>query len=189
MDGNISKALWLGVSILLFVAVVTIGITVFNGMKDVGDTANDRIGSITASLADEEFRAYDGKQVKGDDVLSAIGSYGGQSGNFIVLVRTLDAGAASNLDPATGSAPAISGFSQYVSSTTSTLSIKDKCFVLTAGSGDLLALQSRNLQDAARREAENSNLGGYINPSGRFMSHLVYDENQKIRGAIFAQVQ
>jgi hypothetical protein len=189
MDGNISKALWLGVSILLFVAVVAIGITVFNGMKGVGDTAGDRIGSIAASLADEEFRAYDGKQVKGDDVLSAIGSFSGQSGDFIVLVRTLGAGTAAALDPGAGSTPSLSGFDQYVSSTGGTISVKDKCYVLSAGSGDLLALLSKNLQDAARRDAENSNLSGYINPSGRFMSQLVYDSNQKIRGAIFAQVQ
>jgi len=188
MDGNISKALWLGVSILLFVAVVTIGITVFNGMKDVGDTANDRIGSISASLADDEYRVYDGKQVKGDDVLSAIGSFSGQSGDVIVLVRTLGMGVSINLDPSGGSAPAISGFEQYVSAAGGSLSVKDKCFVLGQGSGDLLTVQSKNLQDAARRDAENSNRAKYINPSGRFMSHLVYDSNQKIRGAIFAQM-
>ena len=189
MDGNITKALWLGVSILLFVAVVTIGITVFNGMKDVGDSANDRIGSIATSLKDEEFRAYDGKQVKGDDVLSAIGTFGGQSGEVIVLVRTLGAGTAVDLDPGSAAAPALTNFEQYVSHTAATLKVEDKCFMLSSGTGELLTAQSKTLQDAARREAENSNLGKYINPSGRFMAQLVYDSNQKIRGAIFAQVE
>ncbi len=188
MDGNITKALWLGVSILLFVAVVSIGITVFSGMKDIGDTANDRIGSIAASLADEEFRAYDGKQVKGDDVLSAIGSFGGQSGEVIVLVRTLGDGSALDLEPGT-TAPALSSFEQYVSRTGAALKVEDKCFMLTSGTGELLTVQSKTLQDAARRDAENSNLGKYINPSGRFMSQLIYDSNQKIRGAIFAQME
>ncbi len=188
MDGNISKALWLGVSILLFVAVVTIGITVFNGVKDVGSTANSRIGSISANLADDEFRVYNGKQVKGDDVMSAIGSFGGQSGDMIVLVRTLGMGTAVALDPSTGGAPTIGSFEQYVSNAGGSLSIKDKCYVLDTGSGDLLSIKSKNLQDAARRDAENSNRDKYINPSGRFMSHLVYDSNQKIRGIVFAQM-
>ncbi len=188
MEGNISKALWLGVSILMFVAVVTIGVTLFNNMKNVGDTADNRIGSIANSLANESFRAYDGKQVRGDDVLSAISTFGGESGDVILLVRTLGAGTAVALDPGTGSEPQVSGFTQYVSDTTGSIEVQDKCSVLSSGGSELLDRVSRNLQDAARRDAENSNLTKYINPSGRFMAHLLYDNNQKIRGAIFAQM-
>jgi hypothetical protein len=190
MDGNISKALWLGVSILLFVAVVTIGLTVFNNMKDGSEQASKKISSISDSLGEQEYRTYDGKEVKGDDVISAISMFGGRSGDVIVCVRTLGAGAQETLDPSSGSAPAIGGFDQYVSNTTAGISVKDKCFSLTAGSGDLLKTVSKNLQAASRRDAEDSNLTAkYVNPAGRFMSQLLYDSNQKIRGVIFAQIE
>lgn len=189
MDGNMTKALWLGVTILLFVAVVTIGITLFNGMKDIGDESGARIGSIASSLKDEIYRPFDGKQVKGDDVLTAISTFGGQSGEVIVLVDTLGDGSAVALNPE-GTAPSMGAFESYVSTTNRTLSVEDRCFVLSSGTGSLFASQSKKLQDAARRDAENSNLPGkYINPSGRFMAHLVYDANQKICGAMFAQVE
>ena len=55
MDGNISKALWLGVSILLFIAVVTIGLSVFGTMRDVSAAASGNINSIAQSLAEEDL--------------------------------------------------------------------------------------------------------------------------------------
>lgn len=192
MDGNISKALWLGVSILLFIAVVTIGLTVFGSMKEVSVAANDKIGSVSQSLSEEPFRKYDGKEVTGDQVLSSIGEFSGQSGEIIVLIATLGAngGSAVVLNPGGSTAPSLSSFTQYVSRTSGSLSVRDKCFVLSGGSGNLLESLSSNLQNADMRDAENANLTGrYINPAGKFMAHLIYDNNQKIRGIILAQVQ
>jgi hypothetical protein len=61
---------------------------------------------------------------------------------------------------------------------------------LSAGSGSLLTGHSKTVIDAARRDAENPNLTSkYINPSGKFISYLIYDENLKIRGVIFAQTE
>jgi len=49
---------------------------------------------------------------------------------------------------------------------------------------------SKTARDAARRDAENSNLPGkYINPAGKFRSYLIYDSNQVVRGIICAQVE
>ena len=49
---------------------------------------------------------------------------------------------------------------------------------------------SKTVRDAARRDAENTNLAGkYINPAGRFRSYLIYDTNHVIRGIICAQVE
>jgi hypothetical protein len=191
MDGNISKALWLGVSILLFIAVVTIGITVFSSMKDVSNAANEKIGARVQNLTDTQFDAYNGKEVTGDKVISAISEFSGESGDIIILVATLGAngGSAVNLDPSNNTVPSLSYFTQYVSKTSGTLSVKDKCVVLSVSSGNLLDKVSQNLQDAAKRDAENANLTGkYINPSGKFIAHLIYDANNKIRGIIAAQV-
>lgn len=190
MDGNLSKALWLGVSILLFIAVVTIGLSIFGGMKDVSIIANDRIGSITQNMAEDEFRVFDGKEVKGDDVLTAIGNFSGRSGEVLVLVATLgsNGGNPIDLDPVKNTGLSISSYTQYVSKTSGSLSSDDSCAILSAGSTNLLASVSKTVQDAARRDAENPNLTAhYINPSGKFIAHLIYDTNLKIRGVILAQ--
>ncbi|NLW02955.1 MAG: hypothetical protein GX027_06780 [Clostridiaceae bacterium] len=192
MDGNISKALWLGVSILLFIAVVTIGLSVFGTMRDVSAAASGNINSIAQSLAEEDFRAFDGKEVKGDQVLSAINNLSGRSGEVIVLVNTLglNGGSSLGLDPHTGAGLNLSNYTQYVSQTNGSLSAKNDCVILSNGSGELLKSISKTIRDTARRDAENSNLPGkYINPAGRFRSYLVYDDNQVIRGIICAQVQ
>jgi hypothetical protein len=191
MEGNLSKALWLGVSILLFIAVVTIGLSIFGGMKEVSSLANDKVGSIAQSLAEEEFRMYDGKEVRGDDVLSALGSFSGRSGDVIVMVATLgnNSGNPINLDPSANTGLG-ANYTKYISNTTGTLSVDNRCIILSAGSGSLLTGHSKTVIDAARRDAENTNLTSkYINPSGKFISYLIYDENLKIRGVIFAQTE
>jgi hypothetical protein len=194
MDSNISKALWLGVSILLFVAVVTIGLTVFGTMKDASTAANKNISSIAQNLSEVDFMAFDGKDVKGEQVLSAINNLSGRSGEVIVLVATLgsNGGTPLNLDPANSSGLNISNYTQYVSETDGTLSVdsKSKSIILSNGKGELLKSVSKTVRDAARRDAENSNLPGkYINPAGKFRSYLIYDTNNVIRGIICAQVE
>ncbi len=191
MDGNLSKALWIGVSILLFIAVVTVGIGIFSQMRDASNTATDRIGSIARNMEEEEFRRFDGSEVTGSQVLSAISDYSDQSGNLIILVATLgsNGGNPVELEPENNKVPSKSSFTQYISETSASLSCKENCILLSGGtSGELLNSKSLNLRNAQRRDAENSNLTSkYINPSGKFVSHLIYDENQVIRGIAFAQ--
>jgi len=190
MEGNLSKALWMGVSILLFIAVVTIGLSIFGGMKEVSNLANARIGSISQSMAEEEFRMYDGKEVKGDDVLSALGTFSGRSGEVIILVATLgsNGGNPVNLNLSADTSLNLSNFNQYISKTNGTLRVDNRCVILSVNSGELLSSISKTVMDAERRDCENPNLTSkYINPSGKFISHLVYDTNLKIRGVIFAQ--
>lgn len=193
MEGNLSKALWLGVSILLFIAIVTIGISIFGSMKEVSNVANDKVGSIAQSLIEEEFRMYDGKEVRGDDVLSTIGNFSGRSGEVIIMVATLgsNSGNPVKLDPAANTGLSAT-YTRYISDTTGTLSVKDNCIILSAGSssGNLLTGLSKTVIDAARRDAENPNLTSkYINPAGKFIAYLIYDVNLKIRGIIFAQLE
>ncbi len=195
MEGNLSKALWLGVSILLFIAVVTIGLSIFGGMKDVSSVANDKVGSIAQNLTEEEFRMFDGKEVKGDDVLSALGTFSGRSGEVIIMVATLgnNGGNQVNLDPSSNTNTGLqASYTDYISGKNGTLKVDNRCIImsLASGSNNLLTSQSKTVMDAARRDAENPNLTSkYINPSGKFISHLIYDDNLKIRGVIFAQLE
>lgn len=192
MDGNLSKALWIGVSILLFIAVVTIGLSIFGGMKDASALANDRIGSITQNMSDDEFNMFDGEEVEGSDVTAAIDNFSGRSGEILVLVATLgsNGGNPVNLNPDTNTGVSISSYTRYVSHTTGTLSVDNRCIILSGGGGSLLSSVSKTVREAARRDADNPNLTSlYINPSGKFISHLIYDTNLVIRGVIFAQME
>jgi len=129
MDSNISKALWLGVSILLFIAVVTIGLSVFGSMKNASAAANSNINSIAQSMAEEDLRAFDGKEVRGEQILSAINTLSGRSGEVIVLVATLgsNGGRSLDLDPKRGTGLSISSYTQYVSETKGSLSADGNC--------------------------------------------------------------
>lgn len=192
MDGNLSKALWIGVSILLFIAVVTIGLSIFGGMKDITATANDRIGSIEQGMKDSEFSMFDGKDVTGGDVLTALDTFAGRSGEIIILVAPLgkNSGNSTNLNPDTGTGVDITKYNKYISDTSGSLSVDERSIILSAGSGELLKTVSKSIRDAAKRDAENPNLPSYyINPSGKFKAHLIYDSNQVIRGIVFAQME
>jgi len=189
MDGNLTKALWIGVSILLFIAVVTVGIGIFSGMRDISTLANERIGSIAQGMSEDEFRPYDGKEVSGSQVLSALSTFSNRSGEVIIFVATLgnNGGQAMSIDPKnfeTGIK-----FEKYISETDLSLSSDNNCLILkTSPDKPLLESKSKTLRDAQRREAENPNMPAkYINPSGKFASQLVYDENMVIRGIVFAQ--
>jgi hypothetical protein len=93
-----------------------------------------------------------------------------------------------NLNLSTGNSLNSSSFTQYISETSGTLSVDNRCAILSVNSGDLLSSISKTVMDAERRDCENPNLTSkYINPSGKFIAQLVYDENLKIRGVIFAQ--
>lgn len=189
MEGNLSKALWLGVTILLFIAVVTVGLSIFGGMKEVSSTANNQVGAITQSMTEEEFRMYDGKEVKGDDVLSAINFYSGRSGEIIILVSTLGkSSTAVNLDLTNNTSVSLSNFTQYISDSNGSIKVDERCIILSSTDDSLLKSRSKNLIDASRRDCESPNMTTkYINPSGKFMAQLVYDTNMKVRGIAFAQ--
>ncbi|NMA67142.1 MAG: hypothetical protein GX957_13075 [Clostridiaceae bacterium] len=192
MDGNLSKALWIGVSLLLFIAVVTIGISIFSGMRDASALANEKIGSIAQGMAEEEFRPYDGKEVSGSQVISAISSFSNRSGEVIIFVATMgnNGGEVVSLDPTNFSAS--KDFTKYISDTQGKLSSDGYSITLSADStkDQLLKSISKTIRDAQRRDAENPNLTTkYINPSSKFASQLIYDENMVIRGIVFAQQQ
>src|SRR5690606_21991985 len=99
-------------------------LSVFGTMRDVSAAASGNINSIAQSLAEEDFRAFDGKEVKGDQVLSAINNLSGRSGEVIVLVNTLglNGGSSLGLDPHTGAGLNLSNYTQYVSQTNGSLS-------------------------------------------------------------------
>ncbi len=88
MDNNIIKALWLGVGVLFFIGVVSLGITLFNQGKDVMKGQGDDMENVRLSLKEAEFKPYDNESVTGADVYSCIKSFRNRAESFAIKVTT-----------------------------------------------------------------------------------------------------
>ncbi len=86
MDGNIQKALWLGVSVLMFLAVVAIGMSMFQAGNTVAKEGQEELNNIASSLSEAEYASFDNATVSGNDVISAINKYKHDSGEIQITV-------------------------------------------------------------------------------------------------------
>lgn len=158
MDNNISKALWIGIGILFFIGVVSLGLGIFNKGKSVANHQSDALGDLERSLAESEFDAYDNQSVSGAEVLSAIKKYRDKSELIAINVKTkkeektyLNAASFSDASVSLGSAK----------------SEKDT---------------EKDIEEA-RKESSTS----YINPVAKFDAKLRRDKNDVIAGIVFSQ--
>lgn len=158
MDGNISKALWIGVGILFFIGVVTMGLSLFNKGREVTQKQSDSLSSLEKTLAEAEYAAFDNRTVSGAEVLSAIKNFRDKSDVFSISVSTKKA---ENI---------------YLNNA----SFGDENVKL----GSAISVKSTEEQiKKARNEADDS----YINPVAKFDSALRKDENGVVAGIIFTQ--
>ncbi len=88
MDQNIQKALWLGIGVLFFGAVVSIGMFVFGKGQAIAKTSSQQLDSVSKQLASVEYTGYDNEIVLGGDVLNKIEQMKDRSGEVIFMVGT-----------------------------------------------------------------------------------------------------
>lgn len=160
MDQNIQKALWLGVGILFFVAVVTTGLFMLNKGRAVADASGEELDRMTQNLANAHFNGFDNEEVTGGDLLNFIKNYKGESGEMLVVVTT-----------------SYPDTHQYIS--TGTVSNN----TLTGS----LSEKTRSAIDDEIREANQVGNPEYINRSDDFYTQLIYDANGAIIGITAAQ--
>ncbi len=159
MDQNIQKALWLGVGILLFIGIVSTGLSLYNKGRGVAEASSQQLDKVSKDLAESSFAPYNNAKTSGADVLSAIKLYADQSGEFIISVKTK---ASTNVY--------VSGGSISTDNTVGDLSQKSR--------GDI---------DKQIKAANDSKNNAYINPTASFYAQLVYDKNEVIKGITFEQ--
>ena len=159
MDQNIQKALWLGVGILLFIGIVSTGLSLYNKGRGVAEASSQQLDKVSKDLAESSFAPYSNAKTSGADVLSAIKLYADQSGEFIISVKTK---ASTNVY--------VSGGSISTDNTVGDLSQKSR--------GDI---------DKQIKAANDSKNNAYINPTASFYAQLVYDKNEVIKGITFEQ--
>ncbi len=160
MDQNIQKALWLGVGILFFITVVSIGLFLLNQGKGLANEAGKQLTDVSVTLSEAEYSPFDNTTVSGSDVVNAIKRYKSNSGELIICVDTKLA----------ATYQYISGGSVTGTSLSGTLNTKTKAVIDN---------------DIAKSEDKTDNL--YINKSGKFYSELIYDDNEVVRGMTFIQ--
>lgn len=161
MDQNIQKALWLGVGIMMFVAVVSTGLFLFNQGRTVAEVGGEQLDSVAEQLALSKFQAFDNDVVSGSMLINTIKEYKTSGGEFIIVVNT-----------------SYPSSTQYIS--TGTVSSN----TLTS----VLAGKSRSDNDTDIQNLNDDTSTTYINPHGEFMAQLIYDGNQVVKG-IFAVQQ
>jgi len=160
MDQNIQKALWLGVSIMMFIAVVSTGLFLFNQGRTVAEVGGDQLENMTEQLANAKYQAFDNDVVSGSMLINTIKEYKSKSGEFLIVVNT---SYPSNQD--------------YISSGTVSGTI------LTSG----LTKLSRTDIDNDIKNLNDTTSTSYINPHGEFLAQLIYDNNDVVKGILATQ--
>lgn len=160
MDQNIQKALWLGVSIMMFVAIVSTGLFLFNKGKTVAEAGGDKLDNVSEQLSMVEYAAFDNEVIQGDLLANTIKQRKSTDGEFIMIVTT--------------SYPSTT---QYISSGT-----------VSAGTlSGTLAAKTKAQQDLDLQHLKDETYSTYINPHAKFMAQLIYDSNDVVRGIIAIQ--
>ncbi len=158
MDNNISKALWIGIGILFFIGVVSLGLSIFNRGKAVANHQNEALGDLERNLAESEFDKYDNQSVTGAEVLSSIKKYRDKADLVSVSVTTNK------------------GSNTYLNSA----SFSDE--EVTLGSAKTGSDIEKEIAEARKESSDN-----YINPVAKFDAKIRRDKNDVIAGIVFTQ--
>ncbi|MFP4697396.1 MAG: hypothetical protein ACLFMO_01675 [Eubacteriales bacterium] len=161
MDQNIQKALWLAVSILFFIAVIGIGMIIFNESKESAEQVSEELAEANYNLGND-FNKFNRNNLTGSEVKSAIRTYSGRTGKLLIVV--IDKSGVEN---------------NYISEGTVNISSRIVSMPLTAKSRIELDDEEKYMNDPTNSL--------YINPTAKFDGTLAYDNNDELRGIIFTQ--
>lgn len=155
---NVMKALLIGASVLVTIAIIAMGMYFLNRGQDMSNQADKELTRTADQLANSKYSAYDGTTVSGSTVVSAVKSFRDMEGDLIIQITTGAHAATQYLSSGTIAGDIVS--STLTSLTTTTADITD-------------------IKDTTN--------GEYVNPSGEFNASLAYDANNVVRAIIFVQ--
>ncbi len=158
MDNNIGKALWIGVGILFFVAVVSLGLSMLDQSRSIAQDQSEKLSDIQKRLSDAQFDIYDNQTVTGSQVVAAIKNFRDYKDVFSVRVTT-NKGTVTYLNSASFSGSSV-----------------------TIGSAQDDTTVENAIKDA-RDEANSS----FINPVASFDAQVRRDANDVISAVEFVQ--
>ncbi len=88
MDNNIGRALWIGIGILFFIAVVSLGLSMLDQGRSIAQDQSENLADIQRRLSDAQFDIYDNQSVTGSQVVAALKQFRGFKDVFSISVTT-----------------------------------------------------------------------------------------------------
>lgn len=158
MDGNIGRALWIGIGVLFFIAVVSLGLSLLDQGRSIAQEQSTQLADVQKRLTDSDFDMYDNQQVVGSQVMSAIRSFKSEGATVAISVTTKRSSVI-YLNAATFAAD-----------------------LVTLGT-----VQSATDVDNAIKNARNEAHTAYINPVAKFDARVKKDQNGVVSGIVFIQ--
>jgi hypothetical protein len=86
MGENARKALYMAVGVFFALIIITTGISYYNKTEPVMSTSSSKIDTISSQLDAIDYKTYNGTQVSGSEVISAINTKA--SSNIAIKVKT-----------------------------------------------------------------------------------------------------
>ena len=86
MGENARKALYMAVGVFFALIIITTGISYYNKTEPVMSTSSSKIDTISSQLDAIDYKTYNGTQVSGSEVISAINTKA--SSNVAIKVKT-----------------------------------------------------------------------------------------------------
>lgn len=158
MDNNIGKALWIGIGVLFFIAVVSLGLAMLDQGRGIAQEQSKNLAEVQKRLSDAQFDVYDNQSVAGSQVLAAVKSFRESKEAFSIQVVTKK-GTVTYLNS--------SGFSD--------------------GKVNLGSAHSDTDIETAIKKARDEKDNNYINPVAAFDAQIRKDTNGVIAGIVFTQ--
>lgn len=80
------KGIWMGISLIMLLLVVSIGFTIYRSGKQTVDNAQQGVDDLNVVLNESKYTDYDGRTITGNQVQSAISRFNGDT--IFVRVET-----------------------------------------------------------------------------------------------------
>jgi hypothetical protein len=152
------KALMIGAGVLITIAVIAMSMYFLGRGQDMSNQADKELTRTADQLTNSKYSPYDGSNVSGSSVVSAVKSFRDMEGDLIISITT-----------------GVHSATQYLSSgTISGDSVTTTLTALSTTTADIA-----DIKDSANVE--------YVNPSGEFAASLAYDANGVVRAIVFTQ--
>lgn len=158
MDNNINKALWLGVGILFFIAVVSMGLGILNKSSEIAQLQSKELNKIQENLANSKFSTYDNQTVSGSQVINAIKNLRDEKDRISI---------------------------QVITKKSTKMYLSDAIFY--DDEVELLSSKSNKEIEQSIKYARDETKENFINPVAEFDSQIRKDKNGVISGIIFTQ--
>lgn len=163
--GNAQRALIMAAGLFLAIGLITLAVIIFGSAQDATKSAQSGFAELQTELSQTAFAAYDGTILSGNQVLSAIRKFSGKD-EFGIRVQT----------GKHKEANVVGAWYNY------------QIEFVGGGNTGIVDRLNKNAADGTLENAMTESHMDYINPTGKFKSTIVYDQNNAIRGILFEQI-